>query len=76
MIEGMVSQLAARLKEQPNDVEGWLRLIRSYAVLGRGDDAAAAARDALTGVQDDSGRGRIQALIADLGVTPAGAATQ
>ena len=74
MIEGMVSQLAARLKEQPNDVEGWLRLIRSYSVLGHGDAAAAAARDALAGVQDEAARGRIQALIAELGVTPAAAA--
>ena len=30
MIEGMVSGLAARLKDEPDDVEGWLRLIRSY----------------------------------------------
>ncbi|WP_062208232.1 c-type cytochrome biogenesis protein CcmI, partial [Aureimonas sp. AU12] len=30
MIEGMVSQLAARLQSAPNDLEGWTRLIRSY----------------------------------------------
>ena len=35
MIEGMVSRLAERLKAEPDDVEGWLRLIRSYVVLGR-----------------------------------------
>jgi hypothetical protein len=29
MIEGMVSGLAERLKTQPDDIEGWLRLIRS-----------------------------------------------
>ena len=34
MINGMVTRLAARLKEEPDDVEGWLRLIRSYVVLG------------------------------------------
>ncbi len=76
MIEGMVSNLAARLKEQPNDVEGWLRLIRSYSVLGKSDAAAGAARDALNGVEDPAGRQQIQALVAQLGVTPAGAATQ
>lgn len=35
MIRGMVDGLAARLKESPNDREGWLRLGRSYAVLNR-----------------------------------------
>jgi cytochrome c-type biogenesis protein CcmH len=70
MINGMVSQLAARLKDQPNDPEGWLRLIRSYAVLGRKDDAAAAAGTALASVTDASGRSRIEALVAELGVTP------
>ena len=74
MIEGMVGGLAEQLKEQPEDVEGWLRLIRSYVVLGRADAAAEAARDALAGVTDAAGRGRVEALIADLGVTPSGAA--
>lgn len=71
MIEQMVTQLAARLKDEPNDVEGWLRLIRSYVVLGRTDAAASAARDALAGVRDDGGRKRVEALLADLRVTPA-----
>jgi len=74
MIEGMVAGLAERLKGQPDDVEGWLRLIRSYVVLGRADAAAEAARDALVGVRDTAGRDRVEALIADLGVTPSGAA--
>jgi cytochrome c-type biogenesis protein CcmH len=34
MIEQMVAGLAAKLKENPNDAQGWARLIRSYAVLG------------------------------------------
>jgi cytochrome c-type biogenesis protein CcmH len=42
MIEGMVSQLAARLQTAPNDVEGWKRLMRSYTVLGDIDAARAA----------------------------------
>ena len=33
-IQGMVASLAARLEEFPNDPEGWVRLVRSYAVLG------------------------------------------
>lgn len=43
MIEGMVARLAERLKAEPDDLEGWLRLGRSYAMLGRPADA----RDAL-----------------------------
>ena len=43
MIELMVQQLAARLNEKPDDLNGWLRLGRSYSVLNR----KAEARDAL-----------------------------
>ncbi len=32
-IQSMVSRLAARLKAQPKDPEGWARLIRAYGVL-------------------------------------------
>jgi cytochrome c-type biogenesis protein CcmH len=42
MIGGMVDGLAARLAEDPNDADGWERLIRAYGVLGRADDAKAA----------------------------------
>jgi cytochrome c-type biogenesis protein CcmH len=68
MIEGMVASLAKRLESEPDDVDGWLRLIRSYVVLGRSDDAADAARAALAGVQAQTDRARVEALIADLGV--------
>ena len=74
MVEQMVTRLATRLQEEPADVDGWLRLIRSYVVLGRTDAAADAARSALAGVTV-ADRPRIEALIADLGVTPAEAAT-
>jgi cytochrome c-type biogenesis protein CcmH len=39
MIEGMVAQLADRLKASPDDVAGWRRLARAYDVLGRADEA-------------------------------------
>ncbi len=42
MIEGMVEGLAARLAEEPEDVEGWRRLIRAYQVLERPVDAQTA----------------------------------
>jgi cytochrome c-type biogenesis protein CcmH len=38
----MVAQLASRLDANPNDLEGWLRLIRAYSVLGEKDKAEAA----------------------------------
>jgi cytochrome c-type biogenesis protein CcmH len=43
----MVGRLAARLRRQPDDPTGWSMLARSYAVLERPDDAAAAYRRAL-----------------------------
>ncbi|WP_020594564.1 c-type cytochrome biogenesis protein CcmI [Kiloniella laminariae] len=46
MIDGMVDQLAERLKTTPDDFEGWLRLIRSYHTLGRNDDLATALEQA------------------------------
>jgi cytochrome c-type biogenesis protein CcmH len=55
MIEGMVAQLAERLEAEPDDAEGWARLVRSYMVLGRRDEAKAAlddARSALAGATD------------------------
>jgi len=37
IIEAMVAGLAARLEDSPDDRDGWLRLARSYQVLGRLD---------------------------------------
>jgi len=41
-IEAMVNRLAAKLRENPDDVEGWKLLGRSYTVLGRFDKAVEA----------------------------------
>jgi cytochrome c-type biogenesis protein CcmH len=41
-IEGMVEKLAERLLDNPNDGQGWHMLARSYAVLGRHAESAAA----------------------------------
>jgi len=46
MIRGMVQKLADKLHTDGGDVEGWLRLVRAYAVLGDSDKAKAAAADA------------------------------
>ncbi len=46
-IEGMVDKLAARLKERPEDTEGWVMLGRSYTVLGRHAEAVKAYETAV-----------------------------
>ena len=67
-IRSMVDGLAARLKAQPDDPQGWARLVRSYGVLGdkaRRDAALAEARrlfagrpDALKVVESEAGGGK------------------
>lgn len=39
MIRSMVARLADRLKSEPNDLDGWMRLGRAYGVLGERDKA-------------------------------------
>ena len=56
MIRGMVDRLATRLKDNGNDVEGWLRLVRAYMVLGERDKAQAALVEARRAVGSDAGR--------------------
>jgi cytochrome c-type biogenesis protein CcmH len=56
MVRGMVQRLADRLHADGSDVDGWLRLVRAYIVLGDRDkakDAAAAARRALSNHPDE-----------------------
>lgn len=38
-IASMVERLAARLVDEPNDLDGWLQLARAYTVLGQTGDA-------------------------------------
>lgn len=69
MVRGMVTRLADRLRDNGTDVEGWLRLVRAYVVLGdRGQamSAAAAARRALAGRPDEIKR--VDELIKMLGL--------
>lgn len=46
-VEEMVSQLAARMASQPDDLQGWVMLARSYSVLGRYQEAVPAYRNIL-----------------------------
>ena len=56
MIRGMVDRLAGRLKQNGDDVEGWLRLVRAYMVMGDRDKAKGALTDARQAVANDAER--------------------
>jgi len=56
MVRGMVDRLATRLKQNGDDVEGWLRLVRAYMVLGDADKAKGAVADARQAVVNDPER--------------------
>jgi len=53
MIRGMVASLEARLKENPNDLDGWKRLGRAHSVLNDHAKAAEAYRRAYALAPDD-----------------------
>jgi cytochrome c-type biogenesis protein CcmH len=56
LIRGMVERLATRLKQNGDDVEGWLRLVRAYMVLGDRDKARQAQADARQAIGGDAPR--------------------
>jgi cytochrome c-type biogenesis protein CcmH/NrfG len=64
MIQSMVERLATRLKQDGSDVEGWLRLVRSYKVLGEPDKVRAAITDAQQALATD--RDKLEKLNAGL----------
>jgi cytochrome c-type biogenesis protein CcmH len=69
MIVGMVARLADRLKQNGSDVEGWLRLVRAYKVLGERDKAQAAATDARRALAAEPDKiRRIDELAKELGL--------
>ena len=53
-IEAMTEKLTARLKDQPDDAEGWAMLARSYTVLGRHSEALPAYERAVALRADDA----------------------
>ncbi|HET7492192.1 MAG TPA: c-type cytochrome biogenesis protein CcmI [Bradyrhizobium sp.] len=56
MVRGMVDRLATRLKQNGDDVEGWLRLVRAYMVMGDTEKARGASSDARQAVAGDPER--------------------
>lgn len=68
-IRGMVDGLAARLAADGSDFEGWLRLVRSYAVLGDGARARQAATEARHHFAAEAEKiTRLDALVRELGL--------
>jgi cytochrome c-type biogenesis protein CcmH len=54
MVRGMVERLAERLKRDGSDVEGWLRLVRAYTVMGEREKALSAIADARRALGHDA----------------------
>jgi cytochrome c-type biogenesis protein CcmH len=73
MVRGMVDRLAERLSHDGSDLDGWVRLVRAYTVLGEQDrarGAAADARRALAGEADKLRRfdASVKGLVPDASV--------
>jgi cytochrome c-type biogenesis protein CcmH len=69
MIRGMVGRLAERLKQDGSDVEGWLRLLRAYMVLGDKEQARAAVTEARRALASDPDKlQRVDGLVKELGL--------
>jgi cytochrome c-type biogenesis protein CcmH len=69
MIRGMVENLDAKLQQNPDNFEGWVRLVRSYAVLNDRDRAANALKRGLAAFPADGGQGQqLLALAKELGL--------
>ncbi|MDF0698798.1 c-type cytochrome biogenesis protein CcmI [Rhizobium sp. MC63] len=73
MIRGMVESLDAKLNADPNNFEGWMRLVRSYAVLNDKDRAADALKRGLAAFPPAGEQGRhLLALARELGIATEG----
>jgi cytochrome c-type biogenesis protein CcmH len=69
MVRGMVSKLAERLKRDGSDLDGWMRLVRSYVVLGEREKALSAAAAARQSIGADADkRQRFDEFVKSLGV--------
>lgn len=67
MVRGMVERLAERLKLDGSDVEGWLRLVRAYTVMGERERALSAAADARRALGHDADKlRRLDELVKEL----------
>jgi len=73
MIRQMLAKLEGRLKANPKDEDGWIRLMRSRMVLGQSDQAAAALRSGLAAFKGDgAAESRLRSAATELGVPTVG----
>jgi cytochrome c-type biogenesis protein CcmH len=73
MVQGMVSRLANRLKANPKDADGWIRLMRARMVLGETAAAQEALRSGRAAFQGDAAtQARLTQAADALGVPSAG----
>ncbi|GAK71600.1 cytochrome c-type biogenesis protein CcmI [Agrobacterium rubi TR3 = NBRC 13261] len=73
MVAGMVESLDARLKENPDNFEGWMRLVRSYAMLKNDEKARQALAEGLKAFPAAGEQGKqLLALAQQLGVNAQG----
>jgi cytochrome c-type biogenesis protein CcmH len=69
MIHKMVDRLAARLKQDSNDVEGWLRLARAYIVLNEPEKSRVVRDDARRALgQNEAGLRQLNDGLKALGI--------
>jgi cytochrome c-type biogenesis protein CcmH len=69
MIKGMVARLASKMEANPNDFDGWIRLMRAYKVLNQADKAKEALAKALAAFATDTASGdKLKAAAAELGI--------
>ena len=67
MVRGMVERLAERLTRDGSDLDGWVRLVRAYLVLGEHERARGAAADARRALAGDADKlRRLDAALAQL----------
>ena len=75
MIAGMVESLDGKLREQPDNFEGWMRLVRSYAMLNNDGKAKEALQNGLKAFPPDGEQGKkLLALAQQLGIPADGVA--
>ena len=69
MIRGMVDRLATRLHENGSDLDGWLRLLNAYKVLGEHAKAKAAVAEARAALASEPDKlRRLDTAIKDLDI--------
>ncbi len=69
MIRGMVDSLDAKLKDDPKNFEGWMRLVRSYAMLKEPERAVGALKDGLATFPAEGEEGKqLIAMARELGL--------